>query len=70
MSFPPIYVVSLARGVARRAAMCERLDALGLGYEVVDAVDGAVADPDIYREWDKTLRRCYGVMNPAPKVKQ
>lgn len=50
--------------------MCERLDALGLGYEVVDAVDGAVADPDIYREWDKTLRRCYGVMNPAPKVKQ
>ena len=49
MSFPPIYVISLARAAARRAAVRERLDALGLGYEVVNAVDGAVADPALYR---------------------
>ena len=48
-SLPPIFVISLARAKARRAAVCKRLDAMGLDYELVDAVDGANADPALYR---------------------
>ena len=46
---PPIFVISLARAKARREAVCGRLDAMGLRYEIVDAVDGANADPVLYR---------------------
>lgn len=35
-----IYVVNLKRSVERRKAISAQLDALGLAYEIVDAVDG------------------------------
>ena len=41
---PPIFVISLARAVERRADMIRRLDALNIRYEIVDAVDGADLD--------------------------
>ena len=47
--FPPIFVISLARAAHRREKMCARLDALGLQYEIVDAVDGKTADPQTYQ---------------------
>ena len=37
---PPIFVISLARATERRADITRRLDAEGLQYEIVDAVDG------------------------------
>ena len=36
----PIYVNSLARATDRRAAIKARLDAAGVNYEIVDAIDG------------------------------
>ena len=36
----PIFVVSLARASDRRAAMGRHLEALGLSFEITDAVDG------------------------------
>ena len=49
MTPPPIFVISLARAANRRAAISARLNALGLKYEIVDAVDGKSADPAAYR---------------------
>ncbi len=46
--FPPIFVVSLARAKERREKMRERLNALGLQYEIIDAVDGATLNPAEY----------------------
>lgn len=37
----PIYVISLARAVARRREITAHLNKLGLRFELVDAVDGA-----------------------------
>ncbi|WP_439552846.1 glycosyltransferase family 25 protein [Falsiroseomonas sp.] len=37
----PIYVISLARAVARRREITAHLNQLGLRFELVDAVDGA-----------------------------
>lgn len=48
MNIPPIFVLSLARAKARRAAMIKRLNDLGAQYEIVDGVDGETADPAIY----------------------
>ena len=42
--FPPIYVVSLPRSHERRRSIRRRLDSLGRGYEIVDAVDGETVD--------------------------
>ena len=47
--FPPIFVISLAHAVNRRATISARLNALGLKYEIVNAVDGKSADPAAYR---------------------
>ena len=40
MKTPPIFVISLARAADRRADIVRRLEADGLRYEIVDAVDG------------------------------
>ena len=42
---PHIFVVSLPRCTKRRQQVQHRLGALGLGYEMFDAVDGAAMDP-------------------------
>ncbi len=54
VSFPPIYVISLARAKERREAMRARLNKLGTPYEFIDAVDGATADAALY---ESRLRR-------------
>lgn len=41
VSHVPVWLISLARAAGRRASMLPRLDALGLSYEVFDAVDGS-----------------------------
>lgn len=70
---PPIFVISLVRAAARRASITSRLDAAGVAYEMVDAVDGEVLDlsgladrlkPDQYRtkyrrEFSRTEIGCY-----------
>ncbi|BBL77333.1 glycosyltransferase family 25 protein [Methylomagnum ishizawai] len=38
--FPPVWVVNLDRSPERRACMVEQLEALGLPFEIVPAVDG------------------------------
>ena len=54
---PPVYAISLARAQERRANIKRRLDALGVAYEIVDAVDGATLNPADYenrfqpKEW-------------------
>jgi len=40
----PIYVISLARALERRASIGARLNAAGVQYEIVDAVDGRALD--------------------------
>lgn len=46
----PILVVSLATATARRAALSERLSALGLEARFVDAIDARTAPPEAYRD--------------------
>ena len=48
-NIPPIFVISLARAAHRREAMRERLNALGLQYEIIDAIDGKTANPATYQ---------------------
>lgn len=43
-SLPPIFVISLAREVNRRVGITSRLDAAGVSYEIIDAVDGSALD--------------------------
>lgn len=43
---PPIWVLSLPRSTDRRARIGQHLEGLGLGYEVIDAVDGRDLPPD------------------------
>lgn len=43
---PPVFVISLARATDRRADIAGRLNAAGINYELVDAVDGATLDLD------------------------
>jgi glycosyl transferase family 25 len=38
---PPIWVISLERSAARRMSVCHSLAAVGLEFEVIDAVDGS-----------------------------
>ena len=47
-AMPPVYVISLARAKERRENMRRQLDALGMRYEVVDAVDGATLNSEEY----------------------
>ena len=54
-SFPPVYVISLARAGARRESMRARLECSGLRFEIIDAVDGKQLTPDDYA--DNPLRR-------------
>jgi glycosyl transferase family 25 len=42
---PPIYLINLAHRRDRLAKMHRRLDAAGLAYTVVEAIDGRAADP-------------------------
>lgn len=44
----PIFVISLTDAAARRAAISERLGALGLAHEIVDAIDGRRGLPGEY----------------------
>lgn len=44
---PPIYIISLANALERRAFMRGQLDPLGVAYTIVDAVHGACT-PDHY----------------------
>ena len=45
----PIFVVSLARVVERRRAICDHLDQIGACYRLVDAVDGAALTAQEWR---------------------
>ncbi len=40
----PIFVISLARATERRADISRRLDAFGISYQIMDAVDGDTLD--------------------------
>jgi glycosyl transferase, family 25 len=42
----PVFAVSLVRAQQRRASMIAHLRKLGCGFELVDAVDGALLPPD------------------------
>lgn len=42
----PVFVVSLARALERRAAICRHLEQLGVEYRLVDAVDGRALAPE------------------------
>ena len=61
-NLPPIFVISLARAAHRREAMRERLNALGLQYEIIDAIDGAALNPADYenRLRQDKFRRKFG----------
>jgi len=66
----PVYVISLARAADRRESITALLDADGVEYELVDAVDGRELDvsactPPLNR--DKCRKR-YGVVMPAGAV--
>ena len=50
MNFPPVFIVSLARAVERRAKMRAQLDGLGIRAEFTDAVDGVTLDLSQYRD--------------------
>lgn len=45
-----IFVINLARHAQRRAFMKMQLDALGLPYEIFDAIDGVALSPDFLKE--------------------
>ena len=49
-NFPPIYVVNLKRTPERRLHMQRQLDALGLEYEFVDAIDKYGLESKTYRK--------------------
>ena len=58
ISLLPVFVISLARATDRRVNISRHLDAAGVSYEIIDAVDGAALDlteladrlnPDKYR---------------------
>jgi len=66
----PVYVISLARAADRRESITALLDADGVEYELVDAVDGrelnlSACDPPLNR--DKCWKR-YAVVMPAGAV--
>ena len=45
----PVFVISLARSPERRAAISSHLNAVGVAYKIVDAVDGNTLEPDYVR---------------------
>jgi len=46
----PIFVISLARAAARRAAICRHLDGIRATYRLVDAVDGTALSDEERRQ--------------------
>jgi glycosyl transferase family 25 len=54
---PPILVINLARAEIRRAKIRERLEAQGLAFEFVEAVDGRHIDPAAHPLYDAERRR-------------
>ena len=54
---PPILVINLARAEARRAKVRERLEAQGLDFEFVEAVDGRGIEPAAHPLYDAARRR-------------
>jgi GR25 family glycosyltransferase involved in LPS biosynthesis len=42
----PVYILSLARAAERRKSITAHLDRLGIGYEIVDGVDGQALSED------------------------
>jgi glycosyl transferase family 25 len=57
----PIYVISLTRSSARRAAISAQLAALGLAFCFIDAIDGALPLPNAAQAYDREKRlRVYG----------
>lgn len=58
---PPVFLINMARDVARRRQMTERLDAIGLPFTVVEAVVGATLDLATCAHYDGARRRrCFG----------
>lgn len=63
----PVYVISLGRSIERREAISRHLNALGIQFEIIDAVDGATLSDQhissITSETTRTLHRgaigCY-----------
>ncbi len=47
----PIFIVSLQRDIARRAAISQSLDNQGLEYEFIDAIDGAQLSDDYFNSF-------------------
>nr|WP_314267978.1 glycosyltransferase family 25 protein [uncultured Moellerella sp.] len=47
----PIFIVSLQRDIARRAAISQFLDNQGLEYEFIDAIDGAKLSDDYFNSF-------------------
>ena len=48
-NFPPIYVINLKRTPERRLYMQRQLDALGLSYQFIDAIDKVDLESSQYR---------------------
>ena len=66
----PVYVISLARAADRRESITALLNADGIEYELVDAVDGRQLDLNACNppvNPDKCWKR-YGVVMPAGAV--
>jgi glycosyl transferase, family 25 len=53
------YVISLADATTRRHTMTQKLAALGLDFEFVDAVDGRAFDVTTHPHYDRTKRLLY-----------
>lgn len=55
----PIYIINLERSHERRVMMQERLDALGLHYEFIKAIDGNTLTPDEQSSYAAKRRRLF-----------
>jgi glycosyl transferase family 25 len=51
---PPIWVISLERAALRRDSITTSLDAVGLDYEVIDAVDGGMLTDGQRAQYSRT----------------
>jgi len=55
----PVYVINLASSRERRLKVCRRLEALGVSYEIFEAVDGRQAPHPLFDRYDDKRRKRY-----------
>jgi len=57
LSFPPVFVINLARSIDRRTTIAKHLDALNIKYHFIDAIDGHTLDINTLPTYNKITRR-------------